>query len=118
MDITDPEVVMLRALIYYFSVRSSIHVFLMGFDLELYIDSEERIAMWWVIRGLSLRANTVLQSIGGGDYLEAHLDLIIGDLAMAALHVSARLRAGFDTHSDCALVTEIQRPFLNVQSCK
>ncbi|KAH9809437.1 Mak10 subunit, NatC N-terminal acetyltransferase-domain-containing protein [Melampsora americana] len=91
MEISECELKSLRALIYYFSLRSSLCTFLMGFDLELFIDEEERISMWWMIRGLTRRANKVLEFLGTENTLEARVDLILGDLAEASIQRQIKL---------------------------
>ncbi|KAG0141727.1 hypothetical protein CROQUDRAFT_51302, partial [Cronartium quercuum f. sp. fusiforme G11] len=91
MPISASELGALRGLIYYFSLHTNLHVFLMGFDLELYLGSEERMSMWWMIRGLTRRAEKVLRWIGGADRLEARLDLVLGDLAEAAIQRQRKL---------------------------
>ncbi|EGG07291.1 uncharacterized protein MELLADRAFT_105794 [Melampsora larici-populina 98AG31] len=85
MEISESELKSLRALIYYFSLRSSLSTFLMGFDLELFMGEEERISMWWMIRGLTRRAHKVLEFLGTENTLEAQVELILGDLAEASI---------------------------------
>lgn len=85
MEISESELKSIRALIYYFSLRSSLCTFLMGFDLELFTGEEERISMWWMIRGLTRRAHKVLEFLGSETTLEAQVDVLLGDLAEASI---------------------------------
>jgi hypothetical protein len=79
----------LQILIYYFSVESSLHVSLMGFDLELYQEDSDRVAMWWVTERLSERAWLLLDKLSDGtESTHAKMIRVVGKLAGVAVQVS------------------------------
>ncbi|PLW23051.1 hypothetical protein PCASD_05582 [Puccinia coronata f. sp. avenae] len=84
----------LQILIYYFSVESSLHVSLMGFDLELYQEDSDRVAMWWVTERLSERAWLLLDKLSdGAESTHAKMIRVVGKLAGVALQLTCRRHA-------------------------
>lgn len=88
LDISHSILQALQTLIYYMSIDSSLQAVLMGFDLDLYDEDEDRVGMWWVVERLSERACRLLSILSGGaESLEERVVYIIGKLAGVASQI-------------------------------
>ncbi|CAH7681401.1 Mak10 subunit, NatC N-terminal acetyltransferase-domain-containing protein [Phakopsora pachyrhizi] len=91
LDLSPEKVLTLQAIFYYFSVESSLHYILMGFDLELYERDDDRYNMWLVVQRLSERANTLLEFLSPENHLiEKRMYKVVADLAGASAQILKR----------------------------
>ncbi|MBW0511546.1 hypothetical protein O181_051261 [Austropuccinia psidii MF-1] len=91
LDVSLPSIQAFQMIIYYFSVESSLQAILMGFDQDLYVDDDDRIAMWWVVTRLSERICRLLRIVTRGqEILELKLTKVIGLLAWACAQIVQR----------------------------